>query len=246
MSEAKKFVLIDPDHMQAFSKLVQQQLNPRDKPLPHNELSRLDRSMLDIINDPSLTSSVKVQRYNQALAEYLSLNDKPSSLKPVNQDDSTKANREDERKDKDVLPAYSLIGIPKPFQTKARNLLQALQNTHKLTINDKSEVSVNGNLIQGSNATDIIHGIVNQKFGGTSLKGLTEVKNFIRSANIPKSLLGKHILLEDAINNELTVSPATSPSPSKKKTTRKRTLSSIKKSYGGKIRKAKPPIWVSY
>lgn len=70
MSEAKKFVLIDPDeHMQAFSKLVQQQLDPRDKQLPYREVSKLNKSMLEITNDISLPSRDKMERYNQILAE---------------------------------------------------------------------------------------------------------------------------------------------------------------------------------
>lgn len=244
MSEAKKFMLIDPEHMHSFSKLIQQQLDPRDKQLPHKEISALDTNMLDIINDTSLPPNAKVQRYNHILTKYLDLNDKPKR-ESISQGSVIKENT---NKDNQRTSEHSLLGITKQYQAKAHNLLQALSNTQRLTINDKGEIQINGNLIPGSNATDIIHGLVNRKFNGRDLKGFQEIKDLIKSSNIPKSLLGNHILSENYIKNVSIPIPLSSSSPFKKKVTRRSTpvSSNFSQIASGKAKKGKTRVWSPY
>lgn len=99
---------------------------------------------------------------------------------------------------------------------------------------------INDSLIPGSNATDLIHGLVNSKFNRNNFKGLQESKDLIRSANIPKSLLGNHILLEKDINK--------TPSPSKIKATRTPRLinSRVSRIFNNKAKKVRTPVWSPY
>lgn len=241
MSEAKKFMLIEPDHVQAFSKLVQRQLNSRDQLLPHKELSQLDKNMLEIINESNVSNSEKVRRYNQALAEYQSLNE--MTARPVKRD--TEDGQVKIAGETEETQPYSLIGIPKPYQIKAQNLLQALLDSTNITVNSKGEVSIDGSLIPGSNATDLVHGAVNQKFKRDKLKGWQRFKDLFQRANVPRSMLGNHVFAEDNIKDTPKSKPVTPSSSLKRKTSRRIfTQSGNRKSLTSK--KAKSPAWLPY
>lgn len=192
MTDAKKFLLLDPSNISKLAELFPN-ANQRLQPLRAREIHELDRNMLNIINDQSLTDREKVAEYNSTLTEFqtmskektISSNQKPTKeLKGINISSNT------------VSPQHELIGIPKTYHNKAKNLLELLKSTHDVQISENGEVTIGRETIRGSNIADLLNKTVNPNAKIQSLAGWSRFQTVLKEGNIPQTLLNQKVKRE--------------------------------------------------
>ena len=178
----KKLMLVDPS-----------QINPnltyqreRAKPFGKRETDRLDRAMLAIIDDTTMTQDEKVAAYTSALDRYQTagqtyLSSPPQSfgLKQANPTTTT-------AKEIEYDP---LIGLTKQFLPRAKKLLALLQKNNALTVSDNGEVVIEGSKLAGSNISDLLNASVNPKANVERVVGIKEFTELLDKTNVPQTLI---------------------------------------------------------
>jgi hypothetical protein len=179
MQDGKKFLLLDASDAEKLFKKYQsgeRRLAPPEK----NELDRLDSLMLDIVNNKDLTEDEKVQLYNSTLTKFQS----SISYKPV----VTKSSDSDQIPKPTKTSYNPLIRIGKPYHKKASELLSFLTQNEELNVSDTGEILVKGELIKGSNITDILNAAVNPRAKISQPTGWDTIQNLLVDLNTPRSL----------------------------------------------------------
>lgn len=180
MPEAQKFLLLDSrDADRMFKNKAHDE---RLEPLQKRELHGLDRLMLDIVNDTTLSEEEKVKKYNSALTEFqatVGYVPKPPGFPPQRESSP---------------PRYdSTLGIPITFQKKAKNLLSYLTKGGDFSISDKGEIMIKGSKKLGSNISDILNRAVNPKSKLTQPIAWAEFKKLLEEKNAPRSMLAVNV-----------------------------------------------------
>lgn len=221
MSEAKKFLLLDPNNFNRISEMFEKK--ERFEPLVNKELYRLDREMLKIINDATLTESQKVNKYNSALTEFQTLSDK--NFKP-----SPPRENMDPTSEKRITKSYDPIAnVPNSLKAKASDLMDLLQKGN-MTVSKDGEISLNNALIPGSNITKLLNKSVNPKIKSHSLRGWDQFQTYLTTIDIPDKLLSKTTkaeveLLKQTLPSSNPQRPTSSPQkPKSKRTNREKGL----------------------
>lgn len=182
LSQAKKFLLVDANQL----KPIQDETNfiERTKPLSTRELQNLDKSMLSIVNNPSLSTDDKVQSYNRVLAEFQSVNSNKNFVKVDNFDDAKQDNILPDNHDYDPIKP-----ITNQYKNKATNLFSLLKKSNKITIQPNGEVIIKGTPLSGSNISDLLNKAVNSRTNKHDLPGWNEFEALLDEENIPRFLL---------------------------------------------------------
>ena len=97
------------------------------------------------------------------------------------------------------------ISTPKPYQSRAKALLQTLESV--LKFNSKGEIySDDGNLIDGSRLEDLIQHAVRDRRRNLTPTGWSDFLTILRNHNVPKSLLNRYTLdeMEESKPSEMT------------------------------------------
>lgn len=210
MSDAKQFLLLDPNNLANLTNAIQSK-NQRLEPLLNNELSSLDKQMLELINDPTLSNESKIERYNSTLAKFQRLRE--TSPQTLVKDNSQHSLVKDS-KDDEVDP---LLGISKIYKTKAGDLITVLKNSG-LEVIGKRQVKINGVELPNSNITDLVNKAVNPNVKDQSPVGWELFRSHLKSSNIPKSLLSAPLKLELKESKNETIKRESPPKKKRSKT----------------------------
>lgn len=180
MEHAKKFYLVDASQVKGYKNdsFVQ-----RNKPIISKEIEGLDKMMVDIIKNASLTDEQKVDAYNQALSKFQSLKQEVGFNKLL---PNVEPRGQEIRASNQYDP---VMGVPKPYKSKAIKVLDTLLENNKLSFNDKGEVNINGEKFDSSNISDLLNSAVNPKAKYENLNGWSKCYRLIKQENLPKSLL---------------------------------------------------------
>lgn len=176
MEVAKKMLLVDASRIADQPKLasVDRFKNPGKK-----ILGELDRAMYEVLENVKLTADEKVERYNQLLLEYQSKSSPPPSIPQQVSVNSPPS----------VEYGYETTGIAKTYKNKADSLLSMLQRNPNITWNGNGMVTINGEVVQGSNITDLIKAAVTPSLNSKT-EGWDSFKSLLVRDNIPRTLLG--------------------------------------------------------
>lgn len=185
MQDSQKFLLLEAKDVDKL--LREKTTTERLQPLQTRELHKLDRSMLEVLNDSSLSEHDKVKKYNSILTEFQSVIDyKPRSAVLNNQ-----PRKEDKKQ------YNSTLGIPIQFKKRAQSLLSYLTDRGDLTLSDNGEVYIKGSYKRGSNITDILNKAVNPKSKLTNPIGWEDFTKLLQENNVPQSLLAAKVQKEE-------------------------------------------------
>ncbi len=165
-----------------------------------SQLTNLDQQMQTVLSNPNIPADVKAADFNQLARRYrlmreMELN-KPVPVaiqEPVEQVVQVKSN----------IPVNTITAaIPRPLQNKARILLEHLkQNPSTFQFSDKNELIVDGNKIEGSNLTDLVHEVVRNR-AVKHAEGSKEFAQQLTGSNVPKEALGAPQRLKQIISSQ--------------------------------------------
>lgn len=195
MQYAKKMTLVEP-------KLLESLTHPRSPPNPIlASMSVLDTEMRQVLDSNSGVSD-KVQAYNQILQRYLLQQAKHADppmavrVRPSTSDENKESRDTIVKEDKfDPVESDVLDTIPKPFLKKAHLLMRRLRNNTKVQWNEKGEIILNGNNIQGSNLADLVNDVLRNRKNMASPLGWQAFASHLQEMNIPQELIGNKIRL---------------------------------------------------
>lgn len=160
--------------------------NNRLEPILNREVKQLDSSMLHILDDDSLTTDEKVNKYNQLLLEFQSING--NKLKPVQ-----RYNKKDNSEEQKTEEYDYLIGIPKQQNKKAKDLMSILNKSDNFKVSNTGSIEIDGVSIPKSNINDLLNKAVNPRITYANVPGWENFKSLLTEENVPKSLLAnKH------------------------------------------------------
>ena len=182
MTDLKKFLLVDANSLNQFSKLFDKK-NTRLDPPVKRETNRLDSLMSEIVNNSALPENEKVALYNKTLSEF-------QNLRHVTQPSNTLSQQPlDKKGDQTLNLEETLIPIPKQYKNKAKNLFRLLNNNSNLKVHLNGEVSIDGSKLDNSNISDLLNGAVNSKVDLDNVPGWREFASLLHNSNVPKSML---------------------------------------------------------
>jgi len=189
MSEdAKKFLLIDASNIDQLMKHTKQ--NERLIPIEKRELKRIDKFMLDIINNSALTEDEKVMEYNKVLTEFQSL----SNIRSMEPSQTKTVQNEKQQVDKITSDYDATVGVQQRYKNKANNVMSLLKMSKQFDITNSGELIVNNEKINGSNISDLLNKAINPNHNVQDIPGWEEFQEILIKSNIPKSLLATNIL----------------------------------------------------
>ena len=119
LQNATKFYLVDPSQIKQ-GESDENEFKKRTKPLHSKELQSLDKRMLAIINDSTLSTDQKVNRYNSVLAQFQTASSTTQNPFSINFTNTTPQSLA-----KEFIPTGNydpLFGIPKQYKTKANRI----------------------------------------------------------------------------------------------------------------------------
>ena len=209
---AKVMHLVDPKQLQRMD----QMMTPVQR-----TISRLDEEMERILNRSDISDSQKVSLYNQVLQRYLEYQDRP--IHP-----QTAPPPETAAKD---IDGEVFMTVPKTLRRKAEALLYRLKNDPTFNWNERGELIYRGQIIPGSNMTDLINDTLRQR-KTFQPHGWQEFARALRHGNVPQDLVG-HRQRWDWMHRESATSDAFSTaeeSPDEEPPSRSREDSSLRKS----------------
>ena len=143
--------------------------------------SQLDNDMSEILNRNDLSSRDKWKMFQQVLNRYLQHT--PSSQKPI------------------ALPLidpvaaatglfeFILESVPKTLMRKTGVLLNLMQASNRISWDKTGVVSIDSNLIPGSNIIDLVNDVVRKRTTSKNPVGIQIFKQFLQDINIPKELV---------------------------------------------------------
>ena len=168
---AKVMHLVDPKQLQRMD----QMMTPVQR-----TISRLDEEMERILNRSDISDSQKVSLYNQVLQRYLEYQDRPIHPQTAAPPPDTAA--------KDI-DGEVFMTVPKSLRRKAEALLYRLKNDPTINWNERGELIYRGQIIPGSNMTDLINDTLRQR-KTFQPHGWQEFARALRHGNVPQDLVG--------------------------------------------------------
>ena len=140
------------------------------------QMSDLDSQMHTIINDSSLSSEGKLAEYQQLFRRYNIIRDKEFN-KPLQDEMKQQAEPKQATWPTNII----LNSLPKTLTNKASLLLDHIRTyPEKFQLSDKNELVIDGQKLDGSNITDLVHEVVRNRtargIAGAEIfaKGLSE------------------------------------------------------------------------
>ena len=132
-----------------------------------------DSKMDTILNNPKLDDYEKEKLHSQELNKYLAM-----------------------REQKAPMPTHDwkspvLSSMPKMYMSKAKGLISFLDGDDAISVDNLGRVSINNQLLDDSNITDLIHDAM--RFRSTVKQrpiGWEQLGAYLRQKNVPKELIG--------------------------------------------------------
>lgn len=85
---------------------------------------------------------------------------------------------------------YALQGVPKNKMNQAKILLQYIKNNPRVRWNNKGEILVDNQLINGSHVTDLLYDFSRDNKCGIAAIGHTALAGILKEANVPRRAVG--------------------------------------------------------
>ncbi len=178
----KKMVLIDPSHMLLSTSPVPD--------LKSEKILNLDADIKQILDTTSLNAHDKALAYEQALHKYLSrvgsMNTPNTLTKPQTPISPVSSDTEKMKQ----LENRIVESLPKTLQKKGEILLRYIEDVPDLNWNDKGELIIKDQVVNGSHVSDLVHEILRSRKLGVEPKGWSEFSDALKKSNIPRDLIG--------------------------------------------------------
>ena len=159
--EMKKVLMMDS---RTFNRLT----TPKDK-----VLTSIEGEMSSILNDDSIPEDVKAKLYSSAQSRFLKiehpqLGETTAVTKPFNS------------------PDFVLDTLPQKLVERAKLLASILKNTNRVSINNKNELLIDGEVIPGSNATELYLDVLKRRPNTSS--GYDRFEQLVQESGRPNDI----------------------------------------------------------
>ena len=138
MDRMKKMLMMD-------SRTLNRLTTPKDK-----VLSSIEGEMSSILNDESIPEDVKAKLYASKQSRFLKI-EHPQWGETTAVTNTINS------------PDFVLDTLPQKLVERAKPLASILKNTNRVSINDKNEMLIDGDVIPGSNATELYLDILKRR-----------------------------------------------------------------------------------
>ena len=216
----KKMVLVDPTHMLLKTSPVPDTLS--------DSVLSLDDEIKRVLSS-SLSDHDKALTYEQVLHKYLNRVDQTRQIQnhltpnqsvslpvdPVKSDSFAKTLKLEKR---------VIESLPKTLQKRGGVLLDHIKDTTDMTWNDRGELIVKGQTLNGTNVSDLIHEILRSRKLGQKPEGWSIFANALKESNIPMDLIGNKARWDSTdqdLSKSLSLESLSTPVNRKKKSKRK-------------------------
>lgn len=186
-SEATKFLLVDASNIDKLFK--SQEHKERLTPMVNKELKHLDRLLLEIINNNTLSEEEKVVKYNKVLAEFQSVS--KEAIKPILKKSIVEAPKQAETTEVKKSTYNPTIGITQRYKSKAETLMSLLRGSGAIDVSNTGEVIIKNEKIPYSNISDLLNKAINPQYNIDRTPGWEKFESLLTDLNVPQSLLGK-------------------------------------------------------
>lgn len=214
----KKMVLVDPTHMLLKTSPVPDTLS--------DSVLSLDDEIKRVLSS-SLSDHDKALTYEQVLHKYLNRVDQTRQTQnhitpnqtvslPV---DPVKSDAKTSKLEKRVIES-----LPKTLQKRGGVLLDHIKDTTDMTWNERGELIVKGQTLNGTNVSDLIHEILRSRKLGHKPEGWSIFANALKESNIPMDLIGNKARWDSTdqdLSKSLSLESLSTPVNRKKKSKRK-------------------------
>ena len=216
-------VLMDPTHMLLKTSPVPDTLS--------DSVLSLDDEIRRVLESPALSDHDKALTYEQVLHKYLKrvdhVNSRHSQKPPFSSNHTASVPLDPLKSDsfgKTVkLKKRVVDSLPKTLQKKGGVLLDHIKDTTDMTWNERGELVVKGQTLNGTNVSDLIHELLRSRKLGQKPEGWSIFANTLKESNIPTDLIGNKARWDSTDEPEQLKSPSfESPSTPFNQSRRKR------------------------
>jgi len=162
MDRMKKMLMMDS---RTFNRLT----SPKDE-----VLSSIEGEMSSILNDESIPDYVRAKMYASKQSRFLKIEhpqwgETTAVTKTLNS------------------PDFVLDTLPQKLVERAKPLASILKNTKRVSINDKNEMIIDGDVIPGSNATELYLDILKRR--QNTSRGYDRFEQLLQESGTPSDIL---------------------------------------------------------
>ena len=179
-------VLVDPTHMLLKTSPVPDTLS--------DSVLSLDDEIKRVLESTSLSDHDKALNYEQVLNKYLNrvdhVNSRHIQRPPHSSNQSVGLPHQDPFEKTLKLEKRIVDSLPKTLQKKGGVLLDHIKETTDMTWNERGELVVQGQTLNGTNVSDLIHEILRSRKLGIKPEGWSVFANSLKESNIPIDLIG--------------------------------------------------------
>ena len=163
MDRMKKLLMMDS---RTFNRLT----TPKDK-----VLTSIEGEMSSILNDDSIPEDVRAKMYASKQSRFMKIEHPQWGETTVT---NTKTLN---------TPDVVLDTLPNSLVRKAKRICDILKSTNRVSINDKNEFVIDGDVIPGSNANDVYLDILKKRKNTST--GHQEVTQILHETGVPSDIL---------------------------------------------------------
>jgi hypothetical protein len=149
-----------------------------------HDITKLDKLMLKVLNDTSLTDNEKWTQYNQVLQSYLFKSEqlrKPLKL-PISEQIETS-------KKKDNLKHVILSSVPNKYKEKARQLYTFLREEPTVEWSQQGLVKIIGHELKSSSIVDLVNDLLRHR-KNSNPNGWQHFALSLGKLNVPMEYIG--------------------------------------------------------
>ena len=175
----------------------------------------LDDEIKRVLESTSLSDHDKALNYEQVLNKYLNRVDHVNSRHihtPRSLNQSVGLPHQDPFEKTLKLEKRIVDSLPKTLQKKGGVLLDHIKETTDMTWNERGELVVQGQTLNGTNVSDLIHEILRSRKLGIKPEGWSVFANSLKESNIPVDLIGNKARWDSTDDVDLSKSTLQSPS----------------------------------
>lgn len=188
MKNSGKMIMVPESTFNAMQQQPQQILQPSMV-----QMSNLDQEMNTVLSNPNLSTDLKLAEYEQLLRRYRFIRDKeyarPMLVQSVNEPPAPIPSPSPQEQ-QTIFPTNTILdSLPYTLQRKATLLLDYIrQNPKKFKLSERNEIIIDGNKLDGSNITDLVHEVVRNRVL-RDIPGSKEFASSLQEINIPQEAL---------------------------------------------------------
>lgn len=175
---------------------AEQRQDLADRPVD-TAASRADTNMSAILNQTDTSAYEKEKMYSQELGKYLTFRE---NRRPTASTAATSSS---------TLPAprpQQLTSIPKMYANKAKALLEYLEADKDVSWDERGEVSIGQQKLDGSHIVDLIHDALRYRRQAERPAGWRDLSAYLKQRNVPKELVGNSAWYDDPPKKKKTTS----------------------------------------